>query len=189
MRSRGATEGRNRYLGAMKRTRLLFLLLALPLALLLGAQTAPVVVSDADLAPLVGSWRGTLTYTDYSDDRKQVSLPTALVITRAKKTGVRLAYTYTEPSGKTIDDLTELAPAKTPGRLAFDGEWEVKAREVSATGLRLEIEGVGKDNNRAATMREIIVVTPDSLTHQKLVRYEGTPDFFQRNRYALARQR
>lgn len=155
--------------------------------LLLAAQSAPLTMTAADFQPLVGSWQGTLTYTDYSDDKRQVTLPTTIVITRAKRPGVRLAYTYVEPDGSREENITEMLAAKTPGRLAFDGEWLIVEKAVTPSTLSLIVEGEGRDNNRRALMRESIRVTADSLIHTKLVRYDGTANFFQRNRYALAR--
>jgi hypothetical protein len=166
-----------------------------PLVYLLGilalvsiaALQAPISLTEANLTPLIGTWTGSLTYTNYKDNR-QVTLPTSCYITKDKKSGVRLAYVYTEPSGKNEEGLTVLKPSKTAGRVNYDdGEWEVKELTGSATTLRLVIEGVGEDNDRKSTIREILVVTGDSLTHQKLVKYDGTAEFFQRNRYAFAR--
>lgn len=148
------------------------------------------------LAPyrlLVGDWAGTLTYTDYRDDRARVELGVRITVAEARdSTGapaLRLAYRYTEPDGRAVEGGTGLlVPGPDPARLSFGGStWAVVARETAGGALRLVVSQESEDNDRRATVRETLTADGTSWTLVKEVRYAGTGAFFERHTYALRR--
>ena len=61
-------------------------------------------LDDSDLSKLAGEWTGSLTYTDYSDDKSKVTLSTDLTIVD-KNGKLKFRYVYTEPGGGEEDPL------------------------------------------------------------------------------------
>lgn len=138
-----------------------------------------------DLEGLPGYWTGQLTYTDYSDDKKQVSLSTKLEIIN-KKDSLQLNYTYTEPNGKTVTEKGDIRIYEDGKQLAYDGgEFDIVA--VRRFGDRLTIIGErdGTDNNKEATIRETFIIGPGIFNIVKEVKYENAEKFLVRNQLQL----
>ena len=143
-------------------------------------------IQSEDLQALAGEWTGDLTYTDYGDDKKQVTLQTRLEA-KVKGGKVSLKYFYTEPNGKVVTGKNTLVLGKDPDKVSFGGVWTVIAFEKKGTSWKLIMERQGKDNNRDSALRQVIEVAGDELSLVKLVRYDGTESFFQRNKYSFSR--
>ncbi|MFZ4795185.1 MAG: hypothetical protein ACOYLN_13745 [Blastocatellia bacterium] len=143
------------------------------------------VVSPKDLMTLTGSrWTGTLTYLDYSSNRK-VSIPSTLVVTQ--DAGSRSSFTFDyqypdEPHANSVD-LVVLA---NDGR-QLDGEL-VKQRQVAPDGkLVLVTVKSGTDNRRKALIRHTYEIEPTRFSLKKEVRYDGSSQYFERNEYRWQR--
>ena len=143
------------------------------------------VVSPKDLMTLTGSrWTGTLTYLDYSSNRK-VSIPSTLVVTQVA--GSRSSFTFDyqypdEPHANSVD-LVVLA---NDGR-QLDGEL-VEQRQVAPNGkLILVTVKSGTDNERNALIRHTYEIEPTRFSLKKEVRYDGSSQYFERNEYRWQR--
>ena len=165
-------------------------------ALLLGALGRPSSAQTDPLAPyraLAGDWAGTLTYTDYGDDRTRVELGVRIAVAPTRdSTGtpaLAFGYSYTEPDGRAVEGgRSLLVPGRDPARLRFgDHNWTVAARDTTAGAVRLVAERDGDDNDRPATIRETLTADGASWTLVKEVRYAGAGAFFERHTYAVRR--
>ena len=145
--------------------------------------TARALPADLDL--LTGpAWHGTLTYLDYQS-RKPVSIRSTLLVTRlpgsARRWEERLGYDD-EPHA----NRAEVVTLSDDGRV-LDGQ-EVVAREALPDGgVRVVTEAEGEDDNRPARFRHVYLLGARESSLQKLVRFAGTLEFFERNRYAWKR--
>lgn len=142
-------------------------------------------IQKDDLQLLSGSWTGTLTYTNYGDDSTRYSLQTKMIAEwQGKK--VMLAFEYTEPNGEIVKGKQSLKLGKTPNEIFYNGKWPVTGFLRTENGWELSVEKPGKDNNRNAMIRQkLILAGGNALTITKLVKYEGTEHYFQRNQYAF----
>ena len=138
-----------------------------------------------DLAGLPGSWTGTLTYTDYSDDKKQVVLPTSLTIADLKDS-LSLTYSYTEPNKKIVTEVGSLYVYEGGETLFYDGnEFDIVAVRRLGDRLTIIADREGMDNNKEADIRETFIIGPATLNVHKEVKYEGTEKYFMRNQLNL----
>lgn len=145
-------------------------------------------VTESELKKLVGSWAGTLTYTDYSDDKTQSTLPAKLEIVDLKDS-LGFNYTYTEPNGKLVTDKSSLRFYTEGDKLGIDGEtWFLS--EVRRRGIRLTLiaDKDATDNNKEAEIRKIITIGPSTLNIIKQVKYKGAKDYFIRNKTELQKK-
>lgn len=139
-------------------------------------------ISGADLSKTNGTWFGYLIYTDYSDDQKQVKLETNLRVDWKNNRG-SLLFEYTEPNGKIVRGKQKMRLGQSKDEFFMDGDWSIIDFKKSKTDWKLTLEKSGKDNNRTAEIRQELQVSPSSLTIEKLVKYQGTEQFFTRNKY------
>lgn len=134
-----------------------------------------------DLKGLTGNWAGQLVYTDYSDDKTQVTLPTKLEVVDMNDS-VALNFTYMEPNGKTVMDKGSLRTYEEGKKLWYDGfEFDILAVRRNGERLIVIAEREGPDNNKQADIRETFVIGPMVFYIKKEVKYEGTDKFFTRN--------
>lgn len=144
-------------------------------------------VSSADLAIIKGEWKGTLAYTDYGNDKTQYELKTNLTADWKGSSG-KLKFYYTEPNGKIVTSTEKIKLISTT-EFRFDGKWKItQFDKLDNSSWRLTLETEGKDNNRDATIRQFIRVSKNEFSVQKMVRYNGTEEFFQRSRQSFIRQ-
>ena len=138
-----------------------------------------------DFQGLPGKWTGSLTYTDYSDDKKQVTLPAKVEIVD-EKDSVALISTYTEPNGKTVSDKSRICIFDDGKQLFYEG-YALDIISVRRTGDRLTItaDRDGSDNKREAIVREILIIGPGIFNITQQIKYENTEKFFVRNTMQL----
>ncbi len=147
------------------------------------SMTAVALPGDLDL--IAGAaWHGTLTYLDYKKNRP-VSIPSSLMLTRMPgdppRWEQRVGYDD-EPHKNEAATLTLAADGR-----ALDAE-RVTSREVEPDGtIRLTTETSGEDDHRPALIRHVWRLTATRASLQKLVRFEGTTELFERHRYEWTR--
>lgn len=146
-------------------------------------------LSSDKLDNVNGIWEGTLTYTDYSDDIKTSTLDTKMTAQWRNGKG-SLQFEYGEPNGKTVKGKQKIKLGKSSKEFYIDGKWKVNSFEQNSDGSNwtLIIEKEGKDNNRNSVIRQEISLTDKAFEIVKEVRYDGTTDFFERNRHTLVRK-
>lgn len=136
---------------------------------------------------MVGSWDGTLTYLDYGDNERRVSLQTSVVYS-AHDAGLDFEFAYTEPNGEIIRDSGTLR-VLADGRVGMGMEaFEVQQREVRGpTDLLIVMSRRGTDNDRPGMVWRTIQIDGDALVIRQEVLLDGSTDRFTRNEYRFQR--
>ena len=165
----------------MKRLNTLFLLISILAANAITAQT----ISAEDLNLMQGIWDGYLYYTDYQDDQSQVSLKTKLTV-EVSNGSARLNFDYTEPNGKIVSSKSKMKYIDTE-YFSYGGKNKIVEQMKNDSSWKLVTETTGKDNNRSSLIRYEINVSSDTLNLRKLVKYDGTDVFFQRNSHTFTK--
>ena len=153
--------------------------------LLLAQQDQAPLMRSTDLFLLTGPrWTGTLTYLDYSTNRK-VSIPSTLQVTPVE--GQTLSFTFDyqypdEPHARSTSTLTITADGKE-----FAGARIVERRGSASGPLILVMEKMGRDNDREALIRHTYQIETGRLSIRKEVRYTGITQFLLRNEYVWQR--
>jgi len=139
-----------------------------------------------DFEKLSGSWRGSLTYLDYSSG-KPYTMPADIEIKRINKTNkfVFLNIYPKEASANSIDTIT----------ISTEGEYIdkelVKSRQKLANGL-IEIitEELGEDgnDNKGATIRHTYTLSKTSFNKRKDVQLVGETKWIKRHEYSYTKK-
>ena len=152
------------------------------------AQNNRGAITAKDLKQLAGNWAGNLVYTDYKDNKTQVTLAARIEIIDMNDS-LQLNFVYTEPNGKEVREKTTLRIYDNGNKLSFDGG-EYDITETARRGPRLTIVGEkeGVDNYRSAEYRHTITFSPMSLTIIKEIRYADMTEYFIRNRSVFTKK-
>ena len=146
-------------------------------------------ISGADLSPAsANDWRGTLTYRDYGTG-KPVRLNTAMRGQMPRADQLVLTFDYEEPNKSHVFGADTLAIGPDGTRVRWDGTtFAVITRQMlPARTLRLVLEGPGRDDNRAVTIRKTVLLSAQQFSVRKQVRLIADTAFLQRNYYQLSR--
>ena len=158
----------------------------LSLSLFFGfISTGTPKLKRSDLQFLTGQqWTGTLTYLDYSNNKK-VSIPSNLIVTQSKVDKFAWVFDYQYPDEPKANGAKDVILSKD-GR-TFNGETVVEKVTLDASTLRVTTEKSGSDNDKKALFRFTYLTGPKSFSIRKEVRYEGTTEFIERNQYSWSR--
>ena len=141
-----------------------------------------VAVDAADLQVVVGdTWKGTLTYRDYSPPHGDVTLQVEAKV-KAVTGGLSISLHY--PREPKADGTSEIL--LTEGGKVFDGE-PVISRERTGDTLEIVTEGPCEDDGQRATCRHVYSLAPKQLEWRKFVRFVGGSEDVRRNAYTFAR--
>ena len=161
-------------------------LLTLLILLISGSifsQSKP-VASTADFEKCKGSWKGTITYLDYTSG-KPFSMPANMSLRIANNSQIILSYSYPdEPKANGKDTLL----ISGTGSL-IDGA-EVQSREILEDGaVKIVTVRTGKDgnDNKPALIRHSYILGKNSFQSVKEVEFEGTDKWIIRNTYLFSR--
>lgn len=148
------------------------------------AAAAQEKISIADFMPVIGQWKGTLTYLDYSSNQ-QTMIPANTMLERIGDSVFDQYVYYSDEPDKNN---------KTRYKISGDGTRLDDMKLVERTrlpdgALKLVLESKGQDGNdhRPATFRRIYILSAHVFTITKMVRMDGETDFFQRHQYAFSR--
>ena len=147
------------------------------------------------LAQFEGTWTGSLTYKDYQDPTREVTLPTQMFVALAEPGKLALHYVYDDGPKKIVHSYEALSidlGAKTalwtealgkpavPYRVTF---YEAKAKDGE---IVLVLEADGTDPNKPALAQERIEISPNRLYFER--RTGATPkDLSFVHRYIFSR--
>lgn len=142
-------------------------------------------IKATDINNLIGEWKGSLTYLDYSSN-KPFSMPCNASISLAKKKNhIKVSYEYpNEPKAnrkfkmKFSKDGTEINKEKIASRSTDDDGNIVLATEKSGTD--------GNDN-KDATIRQSYIISDQIFIVRKEVKFVGTTDWIMRNEYSFSK--
>lgn len=142
-------------------------------------------ISKEDLIGIDGNWSGSLTYTDYGDDKTKYTLQTNLTAS-VKEGSVKLQYAYKEPNGKVVTS-TEKMKLGEGDTFTYGGKLRVLefSKNPTEKSWRLVLEKTGKDNHQSVVIQQIIELSPEAFSITKMVKYDGTDSFFQRNKHTF----
>jgi len=141
-------------------------------------------VNLSDFEGLIGNWQGSLTYLDYGDDKTRVSLETRLEAA-IKGNELKMDFYYTEPNGEVVIGKEKIAISERKGKWFVNKGWEVLSFEKTNNTWTLLVETKAKDNNKKSIIRKNFTFETSSVKIEKLVKYNGTDQFFQRHVYVL----
>jgi len=142
-------------------------------------------ISENHLKALVGTWEGSLTYTD-DDDRTVRSGSSMKAVW--KKNKLLVTFYHARNSGWVEKDKKSLALSLEKGQFNFDGDkWEVIEFINSELGWKMVLERRGLYKNKNSTFRQIIDYDNENLIVENMVRYEGADQYLKRNKYYLTR--
>lgn len=145
---------------------------------------------DAMLVQMQGQWQGTLTYSDYSEAGKQVTLPTRLYVAPASPDSLTLHYVFDDGQGKTVYSYESMRFDLARNEVT----WRSGASEMSQNVSRIVSNVQDGDVRRLVfermdegkTLRYTLEMGADLMVLQRHeVGADGVAQF--RNRYAFTR--
>lgn len=152
----------------------------------IAADSQSGVIRTTDFDALVGeTWRGTLTYLDYSS-KKLTTIRSTMRVTPAENGAWTFAVGYDdEPHA---DGASTLRITDSGTRIQIDDTAErVVSRTNTPTGFQFVTEQQGADDERPATIRKTYTRAADTFSIRKDVRLDGTTEFFNRHVYEWKR--
>ena len=144
-------------------------------------------VTEKDLHQLIAKWERTLTYLNYGDDKTQVELKTEMDALWSKD-DVLFKFRYEEPNGKVVEGKDQISLESKNGKTIINKDWTVSEFQKISNGWRLLIVTDGKDNGNKSSIQKEIVLADSTLQIKKLVKYNGTDNYFQRHIYQLTKR-
>ncbi|MBF9237976.1 DoxX family protein [Hymenobacter sp. BT683] len=153
-----------------------------------GVKTNLPRLTGAELSDALADWQGTLTYLNYTSQRT-VTLNTVLRGQMTRPDQLLLRFDYEEPNKTHVFGTDTLAFLADGAQVRWDGiDYLVQSKEwLPSQTLRLVLEGQGQDDNRAATIRKTLTLSPHRFIVKKEVRFSPDSAFLQRNQYSFAR--
>ena len=148
----------------------------------------PYEIQPEELKNLQGSWKGSLTYKDYSTG-KESSIAATVVCHRAKPENESRTWVmnFDYPLEKGHDHSEEYRINKEG--TVISNQPLVEKTLLPDGSLKIILEEKGKDGNdqKPATFHHIIKLSASTLTITKMVRFEGEQVFFKRNEYQFSK--
>lgn len=171
---------------------LLFLAILL-LSSLSFAQVESVVVTNADLQPLLGMWSGTMFSVDKSDDTTLTRTDVNWNITESDS-GLVMTSAYLDEGGNPETNTNLMSLSGGGKRIRMEDKiWMVWAMRKTENGTTIVFQGPGQDNNRKAQITNILYMSipdssrQDSVVLTKKVLYENAGYEVTRNQFRLGR--
>jgi hypothetical protein len=145
-----------------------------------------VTLQAKDLTPLIGNWKGNLTYLDYSSE-KENTIPVQLVVYRlGESDDFVFSFSYPEePKANSIDTVS----VHYYGTMLDEEVVQIKTRPCPAC-LHLITEQFALDGNdqKPAFLRKRYQVDPSKLEIRKEVKFLDEEGWIKRNEYRFERQ-
>lgn len=134
-----------------------------------------------DLSGAVGTWNGTLTYLDYSTGKPFTMSANIKIGLTADHMGFIMGYEYPKEPHANSTDTTFIVGDQ------FGKDKIVAFKKASDGGFKLitEIEGNDGNDNKKAILRHTHLVTLNTYSIIKEVKFEGTDKWIKRNEYLL----
>jgi hypothetical protein len=142
------------------------------------------------LADAVGDWRGSLTYRDYQNPDRMVTLPTRTVITLGAPAELTLYYVFDDGPGKVVYSYERMTFDFEKQQLAWVfGLTPAKPKNYRITSA-VAAEGVSRigfeSPSDAGSDRYALEISPRRLTMTKTEIKAGSPELL-RSTYAFAK--
>lgn len=149
----------------------------------LKSERSAIEISDIQL--LLGDWKGTLTYIDYSSNNPY-TMPCEVVI-KAKKKNRKLYLYYTYPDEPKANSKGKLKISKDQFKL--NGQPIIARSTLSDGTIQIITSFSNKDGNdrQKAMIRNIYIIGAEELIMRKEVQFEGTEKWLKRNEFNFKR--
>lgn len=149
------------------------------------SQTSPKILNK-DLNLLAGSWKGSLTYLDYTSN-KPYTMPADLNIRRQGNSGIFiLSNLYpNEPKANSLDTMTISHNGKMINKEA------VKSKRILSNGdieIVTETKGIDGNENKPAIIRITYTIGKTNFTNIKEVQFVGNTQWIKRHEYSYTRK-
>ena len=137
---------------------------------------------------LVGSWEGTMEYTDEADNKTVFSLP-ARCQTTFNGTKWEYAVQYDHGRGDFTGGKGECTVNEEGTKMNYDGViWDITSVEEEGDTLSIIIETKGKEKRKPTDLKRVIGITPVGFFINEEVRTTETgPNYILRNRHNFRR--
>jgi hypothetical protein len=106
---------------------------------------------DEALAAVEGEWKGSLTYRDYSDPDRMVTLPTELFVTFGSPQELVMHYIYDDGPGKIVHSYETMSVDLAGGRVVW----------TSGIKERTETTGRVVSDSREGVSRRLVIESND----------------------------
>lgn len=148
----------------------------------------PSGIQPEELKNFEGSWKGSLTYKDYSTG-KETSIAATVVCHLAKPENESRTWVmnFDYPGEKGHDHSEEYRINKEG--TGISNKLLVEKTLLPDGSLKIILEEKGKDGNdqKPAIFHHIIKLSASTLTITKMVRFEGDQVFIKRNEYQFSK--
>lgn len=150
------------------------------------SSTSNVAAVTTEFDSLAGeTWRGNLTYVDYSSN-KLVTIRSTLRVTKVKPGVWTFATGYDdEPHA---DGASEVR-LEDGGRYINNGDTteRVISRVERGDQVQVTTESAGQDDSRPATIRKTYSVSRAKFSIRKMVKLQDASEYFMRHEYSWTR--
>lgn len=155
------------------------------LFLLLITSAFAITVSTKDFKPAFGSWKGTITYLDYTSG-KPFSMPCNITINKDKMNSRQLilAFEYPEEPKANGNDTLRIS---ADGTMIDEEKIITKENKDGSLQIITETNGVDGNDHKKALIRHVYMVGKKTFIKRKEVRFEGEDKFIMRNEFRMSR--
>ena len=145
-------------------------------------QAQNTVIPD-DIKSLIGEWTGSLTYIDYSSG-KPYTMPTNVMISEGKNE-YQLVLFYSYPKEPKANNKEKIKISSDGSQL--NNHPVISKQKLPEGQIEIITEYSGKDNNKAALIRNIYTLGKDVFIVKKVVKFENSEAWLERNIYSFSR--
>jgi hypothetical protein len=170
----------------MKSIKFILVLLLSSIVINISFAQTSTKISAKDFKKLLGSWKGTLTYLDYSSG-KPYTMPADIEVKRIKKTK-KFIFSNIYPNEKSANSIDTTIISK-------DGKYIDKAliksrRKLENGDIEIITEELGKDGNddKPATFRHTYTFGYKTFKKRKDVQFIGETNWINRHEYSYKRK-
>ncbi len=160
------------------KTKLFYVLLLISLH-----GTAQSKISSDELNSLMGEWKGSLTYMDYSTN-EPFSMPANVTVKPGKNDNQILLF-YEYPNEPQANSKGKVTVSKEGS--AINGNPLVSRENLENGSTQFTTETTGKDNNEKALIRNVYIVGEKRFIIRKEVKFNTLDEWLQRNEFNFER--
>ena len=147
----------------------------------LEASEAKIVPTD--LKTVLGDWKGTLTYLDYSSG-KPYAMPANLTVEEGRNEE-ELGLGYIDPNEPKANNSEKIKISEDGSQL---NKKRIQSKQRLANGkIQIITEYEGKDNKKKALIRNIYILAAKEFVIRKEVQFETSDKWILRNEYKYSR--
>lgn len=142
-------------------------------------------IKPKDFKNLVGCWKGSLTYLDYTSN-KPFSMPANIIVKDFKtNNNIICSFIYPEEPGANAPDTIFITKN---GRYLNNEEIKTKKKfKRDSLEILTETEGIDGNDNKAAKIRHTYTLGRNTYSIKKEVQFIGQSQWIIRNEYKFIR--